>query len=168
MDNTVHYFITLIFFVLILVNIINLTKGTLNMNVPSDDPNGLKAKELMTAAEVITYISLLIILIFITVTYLYASNKETTYYENVMKLSGGENIYAAMRIITFSILMFISILVSGLCFEAAKYITKSNDPENYSEQYNLCITLGTLFFAHFIVFTSIQGFSYVYQYLKTF
>lgn len=161
-----HFVITIIFFFLILINIISLTMSTVNMNVPSSDIDATTAKNLMISAEVITYAGLLIILIFLGVTYSYSSHKTANYYEKMMGLTGAEDIYTAMRVVTFSILMFISIVVSALCLEAANYISKSDNSDEYTDQYNLCKDLGRMFFIHFVVFSSIQGVSYIYEIYK--
>ena len=166
--DTVHYIITLIFFLLILFNIISLTIGTVNMTVSSSDENAVTAKNLMTAACVITYVFLLLIFIFLGICYSYRSydTPETrSSYEKLMNTTGGETLYTSMRIVTFSILMFISLIVSALCLEAANYIDKSDDPSQYSDQYNLCKELGKMFFVHFILFTGIQLLGYAKQYL---
>lgn len=164
--STVHYIITVIFFFLILINIVTLTIGTINMNVPSSDTNAVTAKNLMISACVITYVFLLLILIFLGVCYSYSSydTPETrTYYQQLTKTTGGEDLYMSMRIVTFSILMFVSLIVSALCLEAANYIDKSEDPSKYSDQYNLCKDMGRMFMVHFIFFSTAQLISYSYQ-----
>lgn len=166
--DTFHYVITFIFFILILVNIISLTIGTVNMKVNSSDENAVTAKNLMISACVITYVFLLLIFIFLGICYSYRSydTPETrSSYEKLMNTTGGESLYMSMRIVTFSILMFISIIVSALCLEAANYIDKSDDPDQYNDQYNLCKELGKMFLMHFILFTFIQGCGYAKQYL---
>lgn len=166
--DTFHYVITFIFFLLILINIISLTIGTINMKVNSNDENAVTAKNLMISACVITYVFLLLILIFLGICYSYRSydTPETrSNYEKLMKTTGGSSLYMSMRIVTFSILMFISLVVSALCLEAANYISKSDDPSQYDEQYNLCKELGRLFMVHFILFTTIQFIGYGKQYL---
>lgn len=164
--GSIHYIVTLIFFILILSNIIALTKATINMSVNSDDENAKKAKELMGTACIIAYVGDLLIILFLILAYSYRSyntDDVKSYYDKIMNLTGGENLYAAMRIVVFSILMFISVVVSALCLDAAKYINISDDPEQYNDEYNLCKSLGSLFMLHFIIFTTIQGISYVYQ-----
>lgn len=162
----IHYIITLIFFFLILVNIISLTMTTINMDVPPEDTDAMTAKNLMISAQVITYVGLLIILVFLGVAYSYSSYKTNSYYEQMMGITGADNLSAAMRIVTFSILMFISLIVSALCLEAANYISMSDNSNNYNDQYNICKDLGKLFMLHFIIFTSIQGFSYIYGFYE--
>lgn len=164
--SDIHYIITLIFFFLIFINIITLTFGTVNMNVPLNDNNLITAKNLMISSEVITYIGLFIILIFLGVTYSYISYKTPNYVDKLIGLTGGESIYEAMRIVTFSILMFISLIVSSLCLEASNYISKSDNFNNYKDQYNLTKDIGRLFMVHFILFTTVQGFSYLYSMYK--
>lgn len=166
--DTVHYVTTFIFFLLILTNIIALTIGTFNMEVNSDDENAVTAKNLMTAAYVITYVFLLLILIFLGICYSfrsYESPEAKSAYDKLMKKTGGENIFMSMRIVTFSILTFISLLASALCLQAATYIEKSDDPDQYDEQYNLCRELGKAFMTHFIIFSIIQICGYIKQYL---
>lgn len=157
----IHYLITFILFCFILINTISLTIGTANMDVPSSDTNGMTAKNLMVSAEVITFVGLLTIIIFLIAAYSYSSNKNsTTYYEKMMGLTGTEDLYVAMRILTFSMLMFISIVDSALLLEAANYISMSDDPSAYNDEYNLCKHLGDVFFVHFIFFSCIQGISW--------
>ena len=162
--STIHYMITFIFFFVILVNIISLTIATLNMNVDSNDTNAVNAKNLMIAAQVIAYLGEFLILIFAAVAYAYSGKEETkSYYNIAMSYTGSSDVYVLIRIVSFSILMFISIIVSALCLAAAKEINLSDDPSQYSNQYSICQELGKMFFIHFVLFTIIQGGSYVYQ-----
>lgn len=164
--GSIHYIVTLIFFLVILSNILALTKSTINMSVSSGDDNAQKAKDLMGTACVLAYLADLVIIIFLGIVYSYRyynKNNSKSYYDKLISITGGENLYAASRIVVFSILMFTSIVVSSLCLEAAKYINMSNDPSQYSDQYSVCKNLGTLFMLHFIIFTTIQVISYIYQ-----
>lgn len=166
--SSFHYILTLMFFTIILVNIVYLTIGIVNMDVSSGDSNAETAKSLMIAAITISYIVNLLILIFLGVCYNYKSydtKNSRNYYEQLMKKTGGENLYAAMRITVFSTLMFVSLIVSSLCYEATQYINKSEDPSKYQKQYNLCRDTSRLFMEHFILFTVIQGSIYIYQLL---
>lgn len=162
--STIHYMITFIFFFIILVNIVSLTIATLNMNVSSDDINAVTAKNLMIAAQVIAYVGELLILFFIGFAYSYSGKEETkAYYNKAMEYTGTNDVYVLIRVVSFSILMFISIIVSALCLAAAKEINLSDDPDQYTDQYNVCQDLGRMFFLHFVLFSSIQGGSYIYQ-----
>lgn len=158
--STLHYAITLLFFFVVLVNIISLTISTFNMSVPSNDTYGNNAKNLMITAQVISYIGLVSILSFAYYAY---SVKEQDYLKQDMLMTGASNVYEMMRIVTFSILMFVSIVVSVLCLSASYEIEKSEYSSEYGNQNQLCKELGRMFFLHFILFTSIQGFSYLYQ-----
>lgn len=162
--STIHYIITMIFFFLILINIISLTTSTLNMDVNSSDTNAVNAKKLMIVAQVVAYTGEFLILLFIGIAYSYSgSEKNKNYYNKAMSYTGTKDIYSMMRAISFSILMFISIVVSTLCLSAAKEINLSDDPSQYNNQYSLCQEIGRMFFLHFVLFTSIQGASYIYQ-----
>lgn len=161
---TIHYMITLIFFFIVLVNIVSLTIVTLSMGVSSSDTSAVNAKNLMISAQVIAYVGIAAILVFFGVAYSY-SGKESTkvYYDTAMSYTGATDVYMLMRIVSFSILMFISIVVSALCLAATKEIDNSDDPSQYTDQYNTCKELGRMFFLHFVLFTTIQGCSYIYQ-----
>lgn len=164
--STIHYIITLIFFLIVFFNILSLTKTTINMDVDSSDKNAKTAKDLMISAISIGYLGELIIIIFLIVVNIYSSNQDDltrSYYDKLMGTTGAENLYAAMRIISFSILMFISLVIAVLCKEAANNIDSSNDPSKYEKEYDECITLAEMFFAHFVMFTIIQGIAYLYQ-----
>lgn len=164
--SQIHYLITFIFFFIILINVVILTMSIMSMDVLSSDTNAIKAKNLMITAVSIAYIGEFLILVFLGVGYAYQSNKTkevTEYYDTLLKSTGGKTINEAMRIVSFSILMFISLVVSALCFEAAKYISESDDPSQYNDQYNTCQKLGEMFLLHFALFTAIQGASYISQ-----
>ena len=164
--SSIHYIITLIFFLVILVDIVKLTISTINMSVDSDNENAVIAKNFMIAASAITYIGELIIILFLLIAYSYQSYETPdikNYYETLKGITGAENLYVALRIVAFSILMFISIVVSALCYEALHYIDISDDPSEYTDQYNVCKEITRLFFLHFVLFSSIQGVAYIYQ-----
>lgn len=164
--STVHYIITMIFFLTVLMNIISLTMATINMSVNSSDTNAVTARDLMISAQVITYIGILVIFVFLGISYSYSDTKnDNSYYATAMSYTGTKDIYSMMRFITFSILMFISVVVSALCLAAAKEIDKSDDPSQYNDQYNLCKEMGRMFFLHFVFFSTLQGGSYVYKLL---
>lgn len=160
--SSIHYTITFIFFIVILVNVISLTLSTINMSVSSSDTNAVTAKNLMIAAQAIAYFGLGSILLFVGFAYFYSGKEENKeYYDLAMTYTGSSDIYIMMRVIVFSILMFISIVVSALCLAAAKQIDLSDDPSQYTSQYNLCKELGVMFFLHFAIFSIIQGGSYM-------
>lgn len=164
----IHYVITVIFFIIILLDTISLTTGTIKMTVSDGDTNAETAKNLMISAISISYVADLLLLIFLGICYSYKSNdtEDTrSYYDKLMKTTGGENLYAAMRVIVFSTLMFVSLVVASLCYEAANYINKSDDPSQYQEQYNLCKAVSRLFMEHFTLFSLLQGGSYIYEIL---
>lgn len=164
--SSIHYVIVVIFFFVILVNILSLTLTTYNMDVSTTNENAVTAKNLMIAANVITYLGEILIVLFVIITYSYQSyqSKELkSYYDELFNVAGSENLYIATRVVAFSMLMIISVIVSSLCLEAANYISMSDDPSEYTDQYNICNEIGKLFFVHFILFTSIQGVAYIYQ-----
>lgn len=151
---------------MILFNIISLTRITFNMDVDNSDTNAKNAKNLMSIACAVGYVGLLFIIIFVIVAYIYSSNQDETtktYYEKLMGITGAENLYVAMRVVSFSIMMFISVVIAVLCKEATDYIDKSNDPSQYDSEYNACEALAELFMRHFAIFTVLQGISYLYQ-----
>lgn len=163
--TTIHYILTVVFFFMILVDLISLTSTTINMNVCSADEHAKTAKNLMISSLVLGYVSLLTIAIFIIICYWYSSSKTSlTYYETLMGYTGAENTYALVRIVTFSILMFISIVISSLCIAAAKEIDLSSDSDKYKKQYNVCYEMGKMLMLHFLVFTAIQGSVYLYKF----
>ena len=161
-----HYFVALIFFLVILVNTLYLTKAALNMSVSSGDTNAQKAKNLMIGGCAISYFGDLLILCIIAFAYyynFYHPTEASDYSDKLMEKTGGENIYVAFRVIIFSILMIVSLLVGALCIEAANYIDKSDDPSQYNTEYNLCKDMGQMFMLHFMIFTILQGAGYLYK-----
>ena len=155
-----HFMIALIFFLVILVNTIYLTKAVLGMSVNSSDTNAVKAKNLMLSACVISYTGDLLILTLLGIVYSYYSyhpNEANEYTKRSIKTVGGHDIYSVLRIIIFSLLMFVSLIVGSLCLEASKYINKSDDPGQYNNEYSLCKELGQMFILHFLTFTLLQG-----------
>lgn len=162
--ETFHYTITFVFFMIVLINIISLTLVTVNMGVSSSNTNAATAKNLMISAQVIAYVGIASILVFLGVAYSYSSKQEDkSYYDYAFSYTGADDVYMMMRIVTFSILMFISIVVSALCFAAAEELNNSDDPSQYTDQYNTCRDLGRMFFLHFVLFSSIQGIGYIVQ-----
>lgn len=165
--SIIHYILTFILFAAILVNIINLTIATIDMKVNKNDQNAVTAKDIMISAEVITYSFLFMIIIFLMISYSYASYGGSEYKDKLLDKIGGENIFIAIRIIVFSILTFLSVVISALCLSAARYISISDNPEQYDEQYNLCDQIGKALLFRFIIFASIQGIVYIYQLFRS-
>ena len=164
--STVHYMITLIFFIMILGDILGLLRTTYNMK-PLDS-NTETAQNLMYSAVGIGLGGELLIIIFVIFTYMYSSSKnETTisYYDKLMGNTGAENLYEAMRIVSFSILMFISIVIAALCFESVQYINSSSLSSSFTKEINECKLIAETFTLHFVLFTSIQFIFYIYQLL---
>ena len=164
--SSFHYVILLIFFIIIYVNIIYLTISLLNMDVLPNDENAVEAKNLMATAVLISYAAGILIFAILGGAYYYQySNpiESKTYSKELVDITGAEDIYVAIRIIIFSILMFISVVVATLCFDAAAKILDSPDPSQYNNQYNTCLDLAKLFTFHFVLFTTLQGAIYIYQ-----
>jgi ABC-type uncharacterized transport system permease subunit len=164
--SSFHYLILLIFFIIIFVNTIYLTISTLNMDVSSNNESAIEAKNLMVTAVLISYVADLIILSILGGAYYYQySNpiESKKYSKELIDMTGAEDIYVAIRIIIFSILMFISVVIASLCFDAAVQILNTEDPSQYNNQYNTCLDIGKLFTFHFVLFSILQGSVYIYQ-----
>lgn len=160
----IHYVLTFIFFLMILINILNLLRVTYNMEPV--DSNTQTAQDLMYTAVGIGFGGELLIIVFLLFTYMYSSSKNEltiSYYDKLMGNTGAESLYAAMRIVTFSILMLISMIISVLCYDAAKYIDKSSSSEDFEKEKARCEDIAETFMIHFIIFTVIQAFIYIYQ-----
>ena len=64
--SSFHFMIALIFFLVILVNTVYLTKALIGMDVNQNDTNAVKAKNLMLSSCIISYVGdFLILLLFI-------------------------------------------------------------------------------------------------------
>ena len=103
MFATVHYILTVIFFIIVLISCLALLKVTYNMEPVDSDTE--KAKQLMYSASIIGLLSELLILIFVIFTYMYSSSKNErtiSYYDKLLGNTGTENLFAAMRIVSFS------------------------------------------------------------------
>jgi len=160
MFSSFHYMIAVIFFLVVLMNTLYLTQATVRMNVDSSDTNAVKAKNLMIGACAVSYFGDLLILCLLIGSYWYNSyrpDEADKYSKQIMSTTGGKDIYTAIRILIFSTLMIVSLIVGGLCLDAANYINKSDDPSQYNTEYNLCKDIGQMFMLHFIVFTLLQG-----------
>lgn len=159
-----HYIITIIFFIIVFVNTIYLTRSVLGMKVESDDSNAKKAKSLMKTACLISYIGDFIILILAGIIYWNGKNSETI--KSMIQYSGVDNMYIGLRIAIFSILMIVSLLVGSLCLSASKEIEKSPNESELNSEKHLCREIGQMFILHFLVFTLIQGGVTVWKLVK--
>lgn len=138
------------------------------MNINSSDTYAQNAKSLMIMAQVVSYVCLFSVAFFDIYLYMNSEKEQIKALYNQLGKSyksykSPSDNYTILRIITFSTLMFVSIVVAALCFAASKEIETSQDSSMYGNQYTLCKDLGRLFFLHFMLFTIIQGFSYIYQ-----
>lgn len=173
--STFHYVLCGLFFLFILVNIFSLSIGTFKMDVNQNDENAVKAKQLMSAACIITIIFLILIVIFCAVCVNYKNSavpNVKSYYDGMLYATGEKDIYVAMRVIVFSTLMFLSVLDAALCIEASKLIGESDDPSQYDSENTLCKDLSKFFLFHFALFSVVTVGGYLYQlcswdYLKT-
>uniref|UniRef100_A0A6C0BCM9 Uncharacterized protein n=1 Tax=viral metagenome TaxID=1070528 RepID=A0A6C0BCM9_9ZZZZ len=164
--STCHYIITLVFFMIVLINTIYLTLSVSKMNVDLNNSNAVKAKNIMIAACAVSYIADFIIIGILAIAYSYQSyypEESKDYSMKLIETIGGEDIYTSLRITVFSILMITSLIVGALCVDAGKLIDKSDNSDQYSDEYNLCKEMGRLFLLHFLFFTTIQFSTYVYQ-----
>lgn len=157
-----HFVLCICFFLITLYFTIKLTKTLQSMPDVNGDENALTAKQLMTTAVTISYIFDLIIVCIIGY-YLYAYHKDEELLKNskVLEYTGSNSVYIGLRIMAFSLLMFLSLLLSSLCFSAADEILNSDDPSLYSNQYNECLDIGRDFMIHFIGFTCIGICGYI-------
>lgn len=155
MYSAFHYMITVIFFIVVLINTIYLTKSIMGMSVDSSDENTVKAKNLMISACTISYIGDFLIALLVGFSYWYGSNSSTI--KNLMNTTGVDDIYVGIRIAIFSILMIVSLLVGSICISASKEIQKSSNESEYNSEKNLCKDIGQMFILHFMIFTLIQG-----------
>ncbi len=150
----IHYMITIIFFMVVLVNTIYLTKAVLGMKVQDGDVNVEKAKNLISSACIISYFGDFLIIILAAIMYWKGKNDETI--KSMVEYSGVENMYVGLRIAIFSILMIVSLLVGSLCISASKEIEESPNKAELNSEKHLFKEVGQMFILHFLVFTLFQ------------
>jgi hypothetical protein len=161
-----HFMLCIMFFTITLILTIKLTISLVNMDVPDDDTNAMTAKQLMTSAVVISYLFDLFIILGVVGFWIYGSYHPENYMtqsEKIKHTTGSKNIYIAFRVMIFSMLMCLSIIMSSLCFAAAAEINDSKNSDQYSDQYNECLDLGKTFMLHFILFTVAQGCTFLFK-----
>lgn len=165
-----HFMICIMFFTITLVLTLKLTLSLVNMQVPEDDEHAITAKQLMTSAVVISYLFDFLIIFTVLGFIVYTSYHPEDYMnesDKIKQKTGAKNIYVGFRVIIFSLLMLLSIIMSSLCFAASLEIEDSNDPGKYTDQYNSCKELGQTFMLHFIIFTFAQGAIYLFKGFST-
>lgn len=165
--NTLHYFITLVFAIFILYFTIELTIAILDMNVSSSDTYATTAKNLMISAVVISYFFYLCIAIGLVVAYNYSyfSPKTVKYVDdNIKSFTFADSSYVGLRILVFSCLMFVSIIMAILAYAAAYEISLSENSADYTYQYNVDRELARDFTLHAIIFALIQLIVWGYEY----
>lgn len=131
------------------------------MKIVDSDSYGETAKNLLISSVVISYVGDLFIIGLLGISYAYVKNEN--YNKNLMKYTGGEDKFVAVRIMIFSILMFVSLVVGSLCLAASREIELSEYSDQYTDQYNQAVEIAKMFLLHFILLTTIQGFVYIYQ-----
>ena len=108
--TTLHYVISLIFFLMILFNTVSLTRITVNMSVNNDDENAKKAKDLMILSCSLGYGGLLFILLFAVIIYIYiynsnTHNKNMTCYEKLTGVTDNKNMHQLFEISSLSLFL---------------------------------------------------------------
>jgi hypothetical protein len=169
MFSTIHYMITFIFFLFILINTIILSKSILNMEVGSHQTDMIQAKNVMIATALFGYIEVFFVLGIVFLTGDYHLNKDD--YDNkngdltfeYIKQTGGENVYSSSRIVIFSSLMLVSLIMGILSATAYQLIDESGEKKNYEDQYTLTKEIAKTFILHFLLFTALQGGSILWQ-----
>lgn len=169
MSGVAHYFITTVFFILTIICIYKLTISLQEMDVDDKDENAVQAQKYLTRAVTIGWITLALIgIALLSIFFIGLSNgfKDSTSMSELRNLTGAKTVLVAIRILTFSALIFISVVVSALCYATNQELKKSNNSERYKEQTETCEKVGHFMVEHLVVFMIIQFIVFVADYIK--
>lgn len=165
----VHYVITIIFYIIFFLNVRELTNTFGDMNISGDNSYATKAKQSLGLALIIGWSILLIILIGLILIGIMGATgffKNYNLGDDLSIVTGEKDIYVSLRILTFSLLVFGSIIVAVLCSITQYYILDTEDPSRYSSQYNTCEAVSKLLYFHVILLCIIQGSIYLFSTFK--
>ena len=166
-----HYFITIMFFLVLLISTLILTSSLNNMNVIAGDTDGQDAETAMKTAVMVGWISIILIVFgLLGVTILgFKGGFEYAYFkESLSSITKEEEIFVALRVLVFSILVISSFIVAVLLAAAAEFITNSVYSDNYSQQYDDCKEFSKLMFTHIAILITAQSLVFIYSYTKQF
>jgi len=166
----IHYFITLVFFIVLIIATLELTNSLFNFSINENDADAVDAKNTLTVAVTIGWVTIFLIFIGLSIVfYLGYQGKfsNSTLQKGLSYLSGSDKFYESIRIVTFSLLVFSSFLMGILCFATDEFINSTLDPTLYSSQYNTCYEFGKLLILHIFILFLIQTIVFVYSLAET-
>jgi len=170
MSSSIHYLVTFLFFIVFVIIILILTQQLLSFSVAASDTYAVDAKDVLTSAVVFGWLIIGIILIgLIFVGYLLSTNqyKNSSVNASLVYLTGESDLLVSLRILTFSFLVFGSLIVGTLAFATYDLINISNNPSQYSTIANNCYQYGKLLYLHVILLFTIQAIIYGVTYFTT-
>jgi hypothetical protein len=115
--SIVHYIITVIFFVVLVIATLLLSQTLQTMYIPENDPTAQSAKNTLAAAVSLGWITEIIIvvgLIYIGIIGFRGGFGETT--QQLKSITGSDKLFVSLRVIVFSILVLVSLIMGVLCF----------------------------------------------------
>ena len=169
-DSWIHYVVTLVFFIVLIVATITLTISVYNMDITPGDSAGLHAQNSIKTAAITGWVAIGLILAGLSIAgvlMITDQYNETIIADTISELTGQEKAAIAIRFLVFFVLVFSSVLIAILLTIAAEFILKTPNPEQYTDQYDNCIKFAKIMYLHTALIIIIQSLVYFYSYIKT-
>lgn len=163
--SCLHYFVTFMFFMVLLYATITLTQSLVNMNADPADSDAQSAENTLKDAVVIGWICVGLIIVGLAAVGIMGFRGEfehSNLREGITYLSGKDKIFTGLRVLVFSILVIVSIVMASLLKLSASFI--KND-DIYVEQYNDCSKFANMMYVHVFVLFAIQGLIFAATYI---
>lgn len=169
MTSVFHYILTMLFFTVLLLSTLVLTASVFNMDVSPTDTNAVNAQNLIKDAVIVGWGAIVIILLGLVGVAIigYRGGFEYEVVKHGLQYMSGEaKIFASLRIISFSILVGASFIIALLLSAAAEEILNSDDPSQYTNQYDYCLQFAHIMYLHITILTCAQVAVYCFSIIK--
>lgn len=162
--SVIHYFVTLIFFIVTVKLVFDTIVATNNANIDHGDENAVSAYNLMVSASVFGAVMIFLIIIgLITIGIMGWYSKEFNTLALTLKpYTKADGFFEVLRVLTFSLLIFTSFVMGTLLLSALALFNESQDPNRYIEQSTVCFDVGRVMYIHIILLMLIQFLIFTY------
>jgi len=164
-SDGIHYFVTLLFFIVFLLIVLALTQQLVNFNVSPSDTFAVDAKDTLISAVTIGLFFNFIIIIGLVIAgvMIFMGNDQLSKGSSLGYATGQSSLTIATRVIVFSLLVIGSVIVGALTLSSYKLINDSDNPSQYSTISAACLHFGQLLYLHIIILFTIQGIVFLFQ-----
>ncbi len=160
-----HYIVTLVFFIVTIIITFHLIQSYKSLVVVPGDQDGLKGQKYLGSAIIFGIIIEILIIVGLIAIGILGFRGDFSYVKSVAtSITGSEELFVALRIIVFSLLVFTSLVMGILVFKAYIAFTDSAYSNMYQDQINTCLREGIILIGHIILIVFVQLAVFIFGY----